>query len=71
MKGRLVNLLPDLAHRRRLRKVDLEKETGLSSMTIHNAYKDPPSYSMKTLKIFCGVLNCQPNDMMRFVPEEE
>lgn len=71
MRGRLVNLLPDLAHKRRQRKVDMERETGLSAMTIHNAYKDPPSYSLKTLTIFCGTLNCQPNDLLLFVPEEE
>jgi DNA-binding Xre family transcriptional regulator len=71
MKGTLISLVPDLMHKRRIRSVDLQKESGLSAMTIHTIANGALPKTSKTLCALCGAFNCQPNDIMRFVPEEE
>jgi DNA-binding Xre family transcriptional regulator len=71
MKGKLVSLVPDLMHKRRIRSVDLQKESGLSAMTIHTIANGALPKTAKTICALCGAFNCQPNDIMRFVPEEE
>ena len=71
MKGKLISLVPDLMHKRRIRAVDLQKESGLSSMTVHKLANGSPVMSTKTIEILCGVFNVQPSDLRMFVPEEE
>jgi DNA-binding Xre family transcriptional regulator len=71
MKGKLISLVPDLMHKRRIRSVDLQKESGLSAMTIHTIANGALPKTSKTLCALCGALNCQPNDLLLFVPEEE
>ena len=70
MKGKLVSLIPDMMHKRRVRSVDLQKESGLSSMTIHTIANGAIPKTSKTLEKLCGAFNCQPNDLMRFIPKE-
>ena len=71
MKGKLISLIPDLMHKRRIRSVDLQKESGLSPMTIHTIANGEVPGSSYTIEKLCGAFNCQPNDLMLFVPEEE
>ena len=70
MKGKLVSLIPDLMHKRRIRSVDLQKESGLSPMTIHTIANGALPKTSKTLEKLCGALQCQPNDLLLFVPEQ-
>ena len=71
MKGKLISLVPDLMHKRRIKSVDLQKASGLSAMTIHTIANGALPKTAKTICALCGAFNCQPNDIMRFVPEEE
>ena len=71
MTGKLISLVPDLMHKRKLRAVDLQKESGLSHMTVHTIANGAVPKTSKTLEKLCGALNCQPNDLLLFVPEEE
>ena len=71
MKGTLISLVPDLMHKRRIRAVDLQKESGLSTMTVHKLANGSAIMSTKTVRILCGTFNVQPSDLRLFVPEEE
>ena len=71
MKGKLISLVPDMMHKRRIRSVDLQKESGLSAMTIHTIANGAVPKTAKTICALCGAFNCQPNDLLLFVPEEE
>ena len=71
MKGKLISLVPDLMHKRRMRPVDLQRETGLSHMKCHTLAKGSPTMSTKTVEVLCGTFGCQPSDLRLFVPEEE
>ena len=70
MNGKLISLVPDLMHKRRIRAVDLQKESGLSPMTIHTIANGALPKTSKTLEKLCGALQCQPNDLLLFVPEQ-
>ena len=71
MRGKLISLVPDLMHKRRIRAVDLQKESGLSAMTVHKLATGSPIMSTKTVEVLCRTFGCQPSDLRRFVPEEE
>ena len=71
MKGKLISLIPDLMLKRRIRSVDLQKASGLSAMTIHTIANSALPKTSKTICALCGAFNCQPNDLLLFVPEEE
>ena len=71
MRGKLISLVPDLMHKRRMRAVDLQEESGLSAMTVHKLANGSPIMSTKTVKVLCGTLNVQPSDLRLFVPEDE
>ncbi len=70
MTGKLISLVPDLMHKLKLRNVDLQKETGLSAMTVHKLANGSPVMSTKTIEILCGTFNVQPSELRMFVPEE-
>ena len=69
MNGKLISLVPDLMHKRRIRAVDLQKESGLSAMTVHTIANGALPKTAKTICALCGAFNCQPNDLLLFVPE--
>ena len=71
MQGKLISLVPDLMHKRRIRAVDLQKESGLSAMTVHKLANGSPVMSTETVRILCGTFSVQPSDLRLFVPEEE
>ena len=71
MTGKLISLVPDLMHKRRLRPVDLQRETGLSHMTCHNLASGSPTMSTKTVEVLCCTFGCQPGEIRMFIPEEE
>ena len=71
MKGKLISLVPDLMHKRKLRAVDLQKESGLSAMTVHKLANGSVRMSTRTVEILCGTFNVQPSELRMFVPEEE
>ena len=70
MNGKLISLVPDLMHKRKLRAVDLQKESGLSAMTVHKLATGSPTMSTKTVEALCGTFNVQPSELRMFVPEE-
>ena len=70
MTGKLISLVPDLMHKRRMRAVDLQKESGLSAMTIHKVANGSPVMSTKTVEVLCGTFNAQPGEIRMFVPED-
>ena len=70
MKGKLISLVPDLMHKRRVKSVDLQKESGLSAMTIHKLASGNKTMSTKVVETLCGTFNVQPSDLRVFVPEE-
>ena len=70
MKGKLISLVPDMMHKRRIRSVDLQKESGLSAMTIHTIANGAVPKTAKTICALCGAFNCQPNELLLFVPED-
>ena len=70
MTGKLISCIPDLMHKLKLRNVDMQKETGLSAMTVHKLANGSPVMSTKTVEILCGTLNVQPSELRMFVPEE-
>ena len=71
MRGKLISLVPDLMHKLKLRNVDMQKETGLSAMTVHKLAKGSPVMSTKVVETMCGTYNVQPSELRMFVPEEE
>ena len=70
MTGKLISLVPDLMHKRRMRAVDLQKESGLSAMTVHTIANGALPKTSKTIAKLCGAFQCQPNDLLLFVPED-
>lgn len=58
----------DLLNRRSIKRGELAKEAQISAPTMsrlsHNG-----SVSTDTLNLICAALNCQPGDIMEWVPE--
>ncbi|MGI1691572.1 helix-turn-helix domain-containing protein [Thermoanaerobacter uzonensis] len=57
---------------KRMRMTDLAKASGVSRVTIHRLYKgDVTGVEMETLNRLCKALECQPGDLMVYVPDKE
>ena len=58
---------------KRLRISDLARLTGLAPETISKYYHDKgvTAVEMETLNRLCKALNCQPGDLLVYVPDEE
>jgi len=69
MKGKLISLVPNLMHERRIRSVTLQRISGLSAMTVHTIANGALPKTAKTICALCGAFQCQPNDLLLFVPD--
>lgn len=60
----------DLLNRRGLKKTDLYDIADLTSPVLAKLSKGAPINS-KTIDKICKGLNCQPGDIMEYIPDEE
>lgn len=70
IKWRLAAVMAD----RELGYKELADATGLHRVTVNklkNTYEMPPRLDRTTLEKLCAVLNCQPGDLLRYVPNDE
>lgn len=69
MKWRLAAVMAD----REMGYRELADAAGLHRVTVNklkNTYEMPPRLDRDTLEKLCRVLNCQPGDLLRYVPDE-
>lgn len=51
---------------------DIHEKTGLNRNTISNLYHEKVSrIDYETLDKLCGVLNCQPGDLLEYIPNKD
>lgn len=57
---------------RKMNIQDVHKETGLNRNTISNLYHEKATrIDFETINRLCHLFNCQPGDLLEWVPEEE
>lgn len=57
---------------RRLKMSDVVKNTGLAKATVHNLYHDRVGkVDYHVMDKLCSYLNCQPGDLLEYVPDKE
>lgn len=61
--------LMDILNRRGMTKDQLRKDIGASANTIVSISKNYP-VSLKTINKICKVLDCQPGDILEWIPED-
>jgi putative transcriptional regulator len=69
IKWRLAAVMAD----REMGYKELADAAGLHRVTVNklkNTYEMPPRLDRDTLEKLCRVLNCQPADLLRYIPEE-
>lgn len=62
--------LLDMLNRREMSKEDLRLKINTSSATIAKISKNE-FISLKIINDICGALNCQPGDIMEYIPDEK
>lgn len=62
--------LLDMLNRRGIGKVELKEQTGISSATLAKIAKNE-YISLEVIDKICGVLKCQPGDILEYQPDEE
>lgn len=62
--------LLDILNRREMTKEDLRIKLNLSSATIAKISKNE-FISLRVINDICKFLNCQPGDIMEYVPDKE
>ncbi len=62
--------LLDLLNRREIGKEELRQRIGISSATIAKLSKHE-YVSLEVIDKICKELNCQPGDLMEFIPDQE
>ena len=62
--------LLDTLSRRGIGKVELKEKIGISSATLAKIAKNE-YISLEVIDKICGVLNCQPGDILEYQPDEE
>ncbi len=62
--------LLDILNRREMTKEDLRIKLNLSSATIAKISKNE-FISLRVVNDICKFLNCQPGDIMEYVPDKE
>lgn len=70
IKWRLAAVMAD----REIDYREVAQRAGLHHVTVNklkNSYEMPPRLDRTTLEKLCKVLNCQPSDLLRYVPTEE
>ena len=66
----LYNGLWKVLEEKNMTKEDLKKATGMSSATIAKLAKNE-TINMKSLEKICEVLECDIQDVIEFIPEDE
>ncbi|MFR7363894.1 MAG: helix-turn-helix domain-containing protein [Terrisporobacter sp.] len=61
--------LMDLLNRKDMTRDDLRKKIGISSATMTKLSKNE-YVSLKVVESICRELNCQPGDIMEYIPED-
>ena len=57
---------------KRMDKRDIINITGIDRHTLHNIYKDKTKgIEFETLNKLCYALDCTPNDLFRYIPDEK
>jgi putative transcriptional regulator len=70
IKWRLAAVMAD----REMDYRQVAEAAGLHYVTVNklkNSYEMPPRLDRTTLEKLCQVLNCQPSDLLRYVPDAE
>lgn len=70
IKWRLAAVMAD----REMNYREVAKVAGLHHVTVNklkNSYEMPPRLDRTTLEKLCQALNCQPEDLLRYVPTQE
>ncbi len=62
--------LLDLLNRKGISKEELRKKTNISSSTMAKISKNE-YVSLKVVESICRELNCQPGDIMEYIPEDK
>lgn len=65
----IVNRLSRLLGERRMSVAELQRQTGLSYVTLHSLYRDKSTrVDFETLDRICRVLGVQPGDILEYQP---
>lgn len=57
---------------RRIKQIEVVRETGLAKATVNLLYNDRTTkVDYATLDKLCSFLNCQPGDLLVYVPESQ
>jgi len=63
----IVNRLSRILGERRMSIAELQRQTGLSYVTLHNLYSDKSQrVDFKTLDSICRALSVQPGDILEY-----
>ena len=66
----IVNRLSRILGERRMSIAELQRQTGLSYVTLHSLYSDKSTrIDFETLNKICRALNVQPGDILEYAPE--
>ena len=64
------NKLFALMEQQGIKKIDLRKKYNINPKTVDSLVKGR-SVTVDTLIELCKILNCQPGDLVEYIPEEE
>lgn len=68
----IVNRLSRILGERRMSIAELQRQTGLSYVTLHNLYSDKSTrIDFETLNKICRALNVQPGDILEYQTDPE
>lgn len=66
----IVNRLSRILGERRMSIAELQRQTGLSYVTLHNLYSDKSHrVDFRTLDLICRALSVQPGDILEYATE--
>lgn len=66
----IVNRLSRILGERRISIAELQRQTGLSYVTLHSLYSDKSTrVDFKTLDLICTALGVQPGDILEHAPD--
>jgi DNA-binding Xre family transcriptional regulator len=62
--------LIDMLNRKGMKKIDLQNAIGCSPVTMASISKNRP-VNLTTIDSICRVLNCQPGDILEYIPDNK
>ena len=66
------NRLSEIMGIKRVKSYEIERLTGISRKTLYNIYNDKTKgIEFDTLNKLCYALDCTPNDLFRYIPDEK